>query len=60
MLTRAWLRNGCDANSFGEKKCGPCLKRPDKEKKIKVQVPGDKLNDERMDVKVVERMYAPS
>jgi hypothetical protein len=38
----------------------PVSQRPDKEKKVKVQVPGDKLNNERMGVKVVERMYAPS
>ena len=30
------------------------------EKKVKVPVPGDKLNNERMGVKVVERMCVPS
>jgi hypothetical protein len=60
VLTHAWLRNGCDANSLGRQDVARVSKRPGKEKKVKVQVPGDKLNEERMGVKVVERMCVPS
>ena len=60
MLTRAWLRNGCDANSLGRQDVARVSKGLAKEKKVKVPVPGDKLNNERMGVKVVERTYVPS